>query len=436
MSRFTECMAVLRMRGWPMTAPMTAPTTAPWIALRTALSTALSAALLASLGSGVLLAAQPAVPVAQTQTQGQGMQAIGRAATPAEIAAWDIDVRGDFKGLPRGRGSVSQGETIWEGKCASCHGSFGEANHVFPPIAGGTTAKDIASGRAAALTRPEARTTLMKLARLSTLWDYIHRAMPWNNPRTLSADEVYAVTAYILNLGDIVPGDFVLSQDNMAQVQQRLPNRNGLTTAHGLWEVRGKPDVRNTACMKDCPVQFAGVGGTGGTGGTGGAGGTGGTPAVTAGVASALPESYRGSHGNLAEQNRLIGPVRGSVQGVGAMAAVTNGAAASVTTSAITSATTPATTPAAAPASTPAAAQTLATRHACLSCHAPQGKLLGPSIQDIAGKYRGEAGAEAKLLAKLKAGGAGVWGAIPMPAQSHVKEDELRSILQWMLGGG
>lgn len=395
MSRFTECMAVLRMRGWPMTAAMTAL----WIALRAALSTALMAALLASLGSGVLLAAQPAVPVAQTQAQGQGMQAIGRAATPAEIAAWDIDVRGDFKGLPRGRGSVSQGETIWEGKCASCHGSFGEANHVFPPIAGGTTAKDIASGRAAALTRPEARTTLMKLARLSTLWDYIHRAMPWNNPRTLSADEVYAVTAYILNLGDIVPGDFVLSQDNMAQVQQRLPNRNGLTTAHGLWEVRGKPDVRNTACMKDCPVQFAGVGGMGGT----------------PGVASALPESYRGSHGNLAEQHRLIGPVRG----VGAQAAATSAAA-----------------PATSPATAPAAPQALATRHACLSCHAPQGKLLGPSIQDIAGKYRGEAGAEAKLLAKLKAGGAGVWGAIPMPAQSHVKEDELRSILQWMLGGG
>ena len=70
--------------------------------------------------------------------------------------------------------------------------------------------------RFAALTRPEARSTLMKLSRLSTLWDYIHRAMPWNAPRTLSADEVYAVTAYILNLGDIVPGDFVLSHDNIA----------------------------------------------------------------------------------------------------------------------------------------------------------------------------------------------------------------------------
>jgi cytochrome c len=387
-------MAVFRIRGLRMAAL--------WVSALGA------SALCTLLGSGVVLAAQPAAPALQTQSmQTQSMQTIGRAATPAEIAAWDIDVRADFKGLPRGRGSVSQGETLWEGKCASCHGSFGEANHVFPPIAGGTTAKDIASGRVAALTRPEARSTLMKLSRLSTLWDYIHRAMPWNAPRTLSADEVYAVTAYILNLGDIVPGDFVLSHDNIAQVQQRLPNRNGLTTAHGLWEVRGKPDVRNTACMKDCPVQFAGVGGTAGT----------------PGVASALPESYRGSHGNLAEQHRLIGPVRG----VGAQAAAAS-AAAPATASATASATTPAT--------TPAAPQALATRHACLSCHAPQGKLLGPSIQDIAGKYRGEAGAEAKLLAKLKAGGAGVWGAIPMPAQSHVKEDELRSILNWMLGGG
>lgn len=408
MSRFTERMAVFRIRGMRMTAI--------WVC---ALGTSVLCTLL---GSGAVLAAQPAAPALQTQTQTQtqirtqgmqtqSMQAIGRAATPAEIAAWDIDVRADFKGLPRGRGSVSQGETLWEGKCASCHGSFGEANHVFPPIAGGTTAKDIASGRVAALTRPEARSTLMKLSRLSTLWDYIHRAMPWNAPRTLSADEVYAVTAYILNLGDIVPGDFVLSNDNIAQVQQRLPNRNGLTTAHGLWEVRGKPDVRNTACMKDCPLQFAGVAGTAGTAAV--------TAAVTAGVASALPESYRGSHGNLAEQHRLIGPVRG----VGAQAAATSAAA-------------PASSLANSPATTPAAPQALATRHACLSCHAPQGKLLGPSIQDIAGKYRGEAGAEARLLAKLKAGGAGVWGAIPMPAQSHVKEDELRSILQWMLGGG
>src|SRR6188768_3747333 len=137
---------------------------------------------------------------------------IGRPATPAEIAAWDIDVRPDFKGLPPGSGSVAKGQEVWEAKCASCHGTFGESNEIFQPIAGGTTAEDIKNGRVKSLvTGGEARTTLMKLSTVSTLWDYINRAMPWTAPKSLSADEVYAVVAYILNLGDIVPGDFVLS---------------------------------------------------------------------------------------------------------------------------------------------------------------------------------------------------------------------------------
>src|SRR6266498_2553569 len=73
---------------------------------------------------------------AQAGTQFPG---IGRTATPAEIQAWDIDVRPDFKGLPAGSGSVAQGEKIWEAKCASCHGTFGESNEVFPPLTGGIT---------------------------------------------------------------------------------------------------------------------------------------------------------------------------------------------------------------------------------------------------------------------------------------------------------
>ena len=103
---------------------------------------------------------------------------VGRPATPAEIAAWDIDVRADFKGLPPGSGSVAKGMAVWEAKCTSCHGSFGESNAMFPPIMGGVTREDIARGRVAALARPgEQRTTLMKLSQLSTLWDYINRAM-------------------------------------------------------------------------------------------------------------------------------------------------------------------------------------------------------------------------------------------------------------------
>src|SRR6188768_3859867 len=77
---------------------------------------------------------------------------LGRAPTPAEIAAWDIDVRPDFTGLPKGSGSVERGQEIWEAKCASCHGVFGESNDVFNPIIGGTTAADVKSGRVASLT--------------------------------------------------------------------------------------------------------------------------------------------------------------------------------------------------------------------------------------------------------------------------------------------
>ena len=148
------------------------------------------------------------------------------------MAAWDIDVRPDFKGLPKGTGSVAQGKDVWEAKCASCHGIFGESNEVFTPLVGGTTEDDVKTGRVARLTDPAfpGRTTLMKVSTISTLWDYIHRAMPWNAPKSLKPDEVYAVTAFLLNLGGVVPDDFVLSDRNIAEAQQLLPNRNGMTT--------------------------------------------------------------------------------------------------------------------------------------------------------------------------------------------------------------
>jgi len=214
---------------------------------------------------------------------GMTYEGIGRPATPDEVAAWDIDVRPDFQGLPKGSGSVADGQRIWDARCASCHGTFGESNEVFTPIVGGTTAADIASGRVKALTVPDApRTTLMKLSTLSTLWDYVRRAMPWNAPKSLTDDEVYAVVAYMLNLGDIVPDGFVLSDRNIAEVQAKLPNRNGMTRAHGLLDVRGKPDTANTACMKDCATRVR--------------------------LGSEIPALARGSHGDLSRQNRSLGP--------------------------------------------------------------------------------------------------------------------------------
>lgn len=309
---------------------------------------------------------------------------VGRPATPAEIKAWDIDVRPDFKGLPRGSGSVKKGEDIWEAKCASCHGAFGESNSVFTPIAGGTTRSDIEKGRTASLLKPEqGRTTLMKLSQVSTLWDYVNRAMPWNAPKTLTADEVYAVVAYILNLGEIVPEDFVLSDANIGEVQKRLPNRNGITRTHGLWEVKGRPDVRNTACMKDCVAEK--------------------------GITSQLPDYARSAHGNLAEQARAIGPVRG------------------VNTAMATG------TPSIAQAGSPA--KGLAEKSGCLACHGVANKVVGPALRDIAAKYKGIAGAEVSLAAKVKAGGAGAWGEIPMPPNAQMKDDDIRTLVRWVLDG-
>ena len=95
----------------------------------------------------------------------------------------------------------------------------------------------------------------MKVPTISTLFDYIQRAMPWTEPKSLKPDEVYAILAYLLNLADVVPAGFVLSDENIRDVQNLMPNRNGMSSDHGLWPGRGmgnggKPDVSNVACMK------------------------------------------------------------------------------------------------------------------------------------------------------------------------------------------
>ncbi|OZA76018.1 cytochrome c, partial [Polynucleobacter sp. 39-46-10] len=210
-----------------------------------------------SLGLAALIAITSQQALAQSSSA--KFPGIGRTATPAEVAAWDIDVRPDFKGLPKGSGSVEKGQVIWEAKCASCHGTFGESNEIFTPIAGGTTKDDVKTGRVASLNdmKQPQRTTLMKVSTVSTLWDYIYRAMPWNAPRSLTPDDTYAVVAFILSLGEIVPDDFVLSDKNIAEV--KMPNRNGMTTKHGFWNVKDKPDVNGSSCMHNC-VPFVQIG--------------------------------------------------------------------------------------------------------------------------------------------------------------------------------
>ncbi|WP_188567788.1 c-type cytochrome [Undibacterium terreum] len=330
---------------------------------------------------------------------------IGRSATSKEIAAWDIDVRPDFKGLPPGSGSVAKGMLVWEGKCAMCHGSFGESNQVFTPIIGGTTRQDIQTGHVAALTgntQPQ-RTTIMKLSQVSTLWDYINRAMPWNAPKTLSTEEVYAVTAYILNMAEIVPDDYVLSDKNIAEVQKRLPNRNGLQTRHGMWEVKGKPDTGNTACMKDC--------------------------VKTVSISSRLPDYARNAHGDIAKQNRIIGPVRGA----DTLAAAPTEALKGKTT--LVLAAEPSAKSASASVAASADGLALAKKYACLACHGIGNKIVGPAFKDVQNKYAAANDVENRLAAKIKAGGQGAWGAIPMPPNQQVPDADIKAIVKWIMAG-
>ncbi|WP_428424892.1 c-type cytochrome [Methylibium sp.] len=358
--------------------------------------TALAAAALLTLGGLGLAHAQATFP------------GIGRDATLKEVAAWDIDVRPDFKGLPPGSGSVAQGMDVWESKCASCHGVFGESNQTFSPLVGGTTAQDIRTGRVARLTDSAfpGRTTLMKVSTLSTLWDYINRAMPWTAPKSLKPDEVYAVTAYLLNLGGIVPDDLTLSDRNIADVQKLLPNRNGLTTDHGLWPGKGmgnggKPDVKVAACMKDCAAEPK--------------------------VASFLPDFARNAHGNLAEQNRSVGAQHG--------ADTTRPPAATPAQARLTVAAATTAAPAPAPAdSGAAAAMALTRKHTCVACHGVENKIVGPSFHDVAKKYGDRADAVSYLAGKIRSGGSGLWGSIPMPAQT-LSEADARTIAQWLAAG-
>jgi S-disulfanyl-L-cysteine oxidoreductase SoxD len=167
----------------------------------------------------------------------------GQPVTPAQIAGWDIDVRPDGKGLPGGRGTVADGQAVYDGKCASCHGTFGESNS-YMMIAGGVGS--LGSDQ-------PVRSTGSKLNYATTLWDYINRAMPFAAPKTLTVDEVYALTAYVLNLNDILPADAVLDQHSLPLVV--MPNRDGFTTAHGFMRRDGKPDTRNLPCMKNCAAE-------------------------------------------------------------------------------------------------------------------------------------------------------------------------------------
>lgn len=141
---------------------------------------------------------------------------LGREALAEEIAVWDIDVRPDGTGLPEGSGDVMTGEEIFAESCAVCHGDFGEGVGRWPVLTGGfnSLTKD----------RP-VKTTGSYWPYLSTVYDYINRAMPFGNAQSLQPDDVYAITAYLLYMNDLVDEDFTLSRENFAGVE--MPNAEG-----------------------------------------------------------------------------------------------------------------------------------------------------------------------------------------------------------------
>jgi S-disulfanyl-L-cysteine oxidoreductase SoxD len=169
-----------------------------------------------------------------------GVFHLGRAATPEEVAAWDIDVRPDGAGLPEGRGTVAEGEAIFTASCAVCHGDFGEGRDRWPVLAGGY---DTLTAE-----RPE-KTIGSFWPYLSTVYDYVRRAMPFGDARALSDDDIYAVTAYLLYLNDVVTDEtFELSKENFTSL--RLPNEENFfmddrdQEAH--YAAKAEP------CMTDC----------------------------------------------------------------------------------------------------------------------------------------------------------------------------------------
>jgi cytochrome c len=188
-----------------------------------------------ALGLGAsIAAAQAKKPAEKIHRYG-----IGRAATAQEIAGWDIDVRPDGQGLPPGRGSVKEGETVYMSRCAACHGEFGEGAGRWPPLAGG---RDTLASNA-----PN-KTVGSYFPYASSVFDYVRHAMPFGDAQSLKNDELYAVVAYLLFLNDVVDENFVLTPETFRQI--RLPNAAGFfdddreKSERRFWNAR--------PCMRNC----------------------------------------------------------------------------------------------------------------------------------------------------------------------------------------
>ena len=167
---------------------------------------------------------------------------VGRVPTKQEIQAWDIAAGPDGKGLPPGQGTAKEGAPIFAAKCAVCHGADAEGAKIGPRLTGGKT-------------EIETFTTLRPIRTLgsywpyaTTVWDYINRAMPRNQGGSLSANEVYALTAFVLAKSNIIRDDEVLDAKTLPKVE--MPNRNGFVPP----KFEDIPDEKKRGCKQGvCP---------------------------------------------------------------------------------------------------------------------------------------------------------------------------------------
>ena len=168
-----------------------------------------------------------------TAAQAQGPYGIGRPATAAEIAGWNIDIDREGHNLPPGSGTVSHGHEVFDQQCAACHGTKGE----------GGIGDQLVGGQGTLATPKPVRTVGSYWPYAPTLFDYIRRAMPQNAPQSLSNDDVYAVSAYILNLNGLLPADATLDASKLSAI--KMPNRS-------MFVGDTRPDVKNPACVTGC----------------------------------------------------------------------------------------------------------------------------------------------------------------------------------------
>ena len=140
---------------------------------------------------------------------------LGRAATPAQIAGWDISVGPDGVGLPPGSGTAAKGAVVYEQKCQACHGAKGA----------GQPNDRLVGGQGTLASKTPVRTIGSHWPYATTVFDYVRRSMPYIQPQSLTDDEVYAVTAYLLNLNGVIGENDEVNAQTLPKM--KMPNRDG-----------------------------------------------------------------------------------------------------------------------------------------------------------------------------------------------------------------